>query len=46
MSFEEVFNDFKREVDVYLEESGYQLFSGKNLFDVLTAFSSYTYFNI
>lgn len=46
MSFEESFNDFKREVDGYLEESGYQLFSGKNLFDVLIAFSSYTYFNI
>ncbi len=46
MSFEEVFNDFKREADAYLEESGYQLLSGKNLFDVLVAFSSYTYFNI
>lgn len=43
MSFEDVFNDFKLEADGYLEESGYQLLSGKNLFDVLIAFSSYAY---
>jgi hypothetical protein len=43
MSFEDVFNDFKLEADGYLEESGYQLLSGKNLFDVLVAFSSYAY---
>lgn len=43
MSFAEVFNDFKKEVDEFLEAAGYQLFSGKNLLDVLLAFSSYTY---
>lgn len=41
--FEEVFNEFKRDVDGYLEEAGYQLFSGRNLLDVLVAFSSYAY---
>jgi len=41
--FAEVFNDFKREIDDYLETAGYQLFSGKNLLDVLLAFSSYAY---
>ena len=43
MSFEDVFNDFKTEADAYLEESGYQLFSGRDLFDVLVAFSAYSY---
>jgi len=43
MGFREVFNDFKEGVDDYLEAAGYQLLSGKDLFDVLVAFSAYAY---
>lgn len=44
-SFEEVFKDFKRNVDERLEASYYQPLSGKNIFDVLVVFSSYAYLN-
>ena len=42
-SFEELFNYFKKNVDILLEESYYQPLSGKNVFDVLIVFSSYAY---
>lgn len=42
-SFEDVFNEFKENVNEYLESAGYQPFDGRNLFDVLIAFSSYAY---
>ena len=42
-TFKEMFNHFQREINTLLEESGYQLLSGRNLFDVLIAFSSYVY---
>lgn len=45
-SFEEWFNHFKEEIDVLLTNSYYQPLSGKNIFDVLVAFSSYAYVNI
>lgn len=45
-NFEELFVDFKREVDVYLLNADYQALSGKNIFDVLVTFSSYAYLNI
>jgi hypothetical protein len=43
--FEEIFNNFKTEVDEYLEASGYQALDGKNLFDVLIVFSAYARIN-
>ena len=45
-SFEEVFNNFKKDIDVKLEAAYYQPLSGKNIFDVLVVFSSYAYLNI
>lgn len=45
-NFEELFKDFKREVDVYLLNANYQALSGKNIIDVLVTFSSYAYLNI
>ncbi len=45
-SFEEVFNNFKKGIDSKLEVAFYQPLSGKNIFDVLVAFSSYAYLNI
>ena len=42
-SFSGLFNDFKDGIDVYLEQAGYQEFSGRNIFDVITAFSAYAY---
>lgn len=44
-SFGELFNSFKKDLDPKLEKAGYQELSGKNIFDVLTAFSSYAYIN-
>lgn len=41
--FEEVFNCFKQGVDEALEAAYYQPLSGRNIFDVLVAFSSYAY---
>jgi len=45
-NFEELFTNFKRDIDNYLINANYQPLSGKNIFDVLVAFSSYTYLNI
>lgn len=45
-NFEELFKDFKREVDLYLLNANYQALSGKNIFDILVTFSSYAYLNI
>ncbi len=45
-SFEEVFNNFKKDIDPKLEAAYYQPLSGKNIFDVLVVFSSYAYLNI
>lgn len=43
LSFEEHFNNYKTEADKYLDRAHYNLFSGRDLFDVLTAFSSFAY---
>ncbi len=43
--FSKVFMTFKAKIDPILERAYYQPFSGKNLFDILIAFSSYTYLN-
>ena len=40
-NFEEVFNNFKMDIDPKLAA-----LSGKNIFDVLVAFSSYAYLNV
>lgn len=45
-NFEELFNNFKKGIDVRLETAYYQPLSGKNIFDVLVVFSSYAYLNI
>lgn len=45
-NFEEVFNNFKKDIDLKLEAAYYQPLSGKNIFDVLVVFSSYAYLNI
>ena len=45
-NFEELFTNFERDIDDYLINTNYQPLSGKNIFDVLVAFSSYTYLNI
>ncbi len=45
-NFEEVFNNFKKDIDPILEAAYYQQLSGKNIFDVLVVFSSYAYLNI
>lgn len=45
-SFAELFRSFKRGVDPYLVEAYYQTLDGRNLFDVLVAFSSYAYLNL
>lgn len=45
-NFEEVFNNFKKDIDSKLEAAYYQPLSGKNIFDVLVVFSSYAYLNI
>lgn len=45
-NFEEVFNEFRKELDEPFRNAGYQPFSGKNLFDVYVAFSSYAYLNL
>lgn len=42
-SFKDHFSDFKQGLDELLNEAYYQPFSGKNIFDVLVAFSSYAY---
>ena len=45
-NFEELFNNFKKDIDPKLEAAYYQPLSGKNIFDVLVVFSSYAYLNI
>lgn len=45
-SFGEVFRSFKKGADEILTQSYYQPLSGKNIFDVMVAFSSYAYLNI
>lgn len=45
-SFGELFSSFKQDLDEKLEKAGYQELSGKNIFDVLTVFSSYAYLNL
>lgn len=45
-SFSELFEDFKQGVDELLEEAFYQPFNGKNIFDMLVAFSSYAYLSV
>lgn len=45
-NFEEVFNNFKKDIDPKLEAAYYQPLSGKNIFDVLVTFSSYAYLNV
>lgn len=45
-NFEELFNNFKKDIDRKLEAAYYQPLSGKNIFDVLVVFSSYAYLNI
>ena len=42
-SFKEYFKKFKEEIDKHFLDAGYQTLSGKNIFDVLIVFSSYTY---
>ena len=42
-SFRNIYEAFKLEANRYLEECCYQSFSERNLFDVLLAFSAYTY---
>ena len=45
-NFEEVFNNFKRDINLKLKAAYYQPLSSKNIFDVLVVFSSYAYLNI
>ncbi len=45
-NFKEVFKDFESGLDEILRAAYYQPITGKNIFDVLTAFSSYAYLNI
>lgn len=45
-NFEEVFNNFKKDIDPKLEAAYYQPLSGKSVFDVLVTFSSYAYLNV
>lgn len=45
MSFHQVFNYFKQSVDRHLVNAYYQPLNGKNIFDVIIAFSVYAYLN-
>lgn len=45
MTFEEMFNDFREYVNWYLYNAYYQPFSGKNIFDIIIAFSAYARIN-
>lgn len=45
-NFEDLFKDFQAGVNAVLERAYYQPFSGRNLFDVMTAFSAYAYLNV
>lgn len=46
MSFEEVYNHFKQHIDEKLAAAYYQPLSGRNIFDVMIAFSAYAYQNL
>lgn len=46
ISFEDLFTDFKEGIDPFLERAHYNPFSGRDLFDVITAFSSYAFIYI
>lgn len=41
--FAEVFRDFRQGADIYLDNAHYQMLSGRNIYDVLLAFSAYAY---
>lgn len=43
ISFEDIFNEIKEELDKYLAAAYYPEFSGKNIFDVCAALSAYSY---
>lgn len=45
-NFASLFEMFKNNIDPLLERAGYQLFSGKSIFDLLIVFSIYGTFNI
>ena len=45
-SFEELFNDFKSDINELLEKSFYQPISSNNIFDIILIFSSYSYLNM
>lgn len=45
-SFEEVFNDFRAELNDILEKSYYNPVSSRNIFDIVLIFSSYAFLNI
>ena len=45
-NFREVWDSFKTGIDNYLEKAFYQTFDGKNILDVLVAFSAYAYLNV
>ena len=45
-NFEEVFHSFRDGINPKLEAAYYQPLSGRNIFDVLVAFSSYAYLNL
>lgn len=45
-SFEKFFSEFKGEIDKMLDAAYYQRFSGKNIFDLVVAFSAYSYWNL
>ena len=45
-SFIDVFKDFKSGIDPYLEQSFYEPISSRNLFDVITIYSSYSYVKV
>ena len=41
--FADIFTDFQYGVNMHLDRAHYQLFSGRNIYDVLLAFSAYAY---
>ncbi len=45
-SFAELFDDFRKDINEKLNAAYYQPLSGRNIFDVVVAFSTYAYLNI
>lgn len=45
-SYEELFYNFKKDIDPKLKKAYYQELNGKNIFDVVVTFSSYAYLNV